>query len=102
MSTSVTHHIRVVARAIAKPEKVANVMAILQSLMTYTRQEPGCLQYDVLQNQDDPRDFTTLEEWMDGEFLDAHFQTPHFKTAIAQLNGLLSQEPDIRFYHPLV
>jgi quinol monooxygenase YgiN len=90
-----------VARAIAKSEKVEPVKAIIRSLMAYSRQEPGCLQYDVFQNQDDPADFTTLEEWIDGECLEAHFQTPHFKTAIAQLNGLLSQEPDVRFYHPL-
>ena len=93
--------VRVVARAIAKPETIPQVKAIVQTLMDYTRREPGCLQYDVLQNRDEPRDFTTLEAWTDQTSLDAHFQTPHFKTAIAQLTGLLEGEPDIRFYQPI-
>ncbi|MFM7576972.1 MAG: putative quinol monooxygenase, partial [Microcystaceae cyanobacterium] len=46
--------VRVVARAIAKPESIPQVKAIVQTLMDYTRREPGCLQYDVLQNRDDP------------------------------------------------
>ena len=101
MTLMTDHPIQVVARAIAKPECISQVKAIVQTLMEYTRREPGCVQYDVLQNRDNPQDFTTLEEWVDQTFLDAHFQTPHFKTAIAQLEGLLAGEPDIRFYQPI-
>jgi len=95
------NHVRVVARAIAKSDRVSQVKTIIQTLMEYSQREPGCLQYYVLQNREDPTDFTTVEEWIDQEFLEAHFQTPHFKTAIAQLNGLLESEPDIRFYQPI-
>ena len=91
-------HVRVVARAIAKTDQILQVKAIVYSLQEYSRREKGCLRYDVLQNRDEPTDFTTLEKWTDQEFLDAHFQAPHFKTAIAQLKGLLKSEPDIRFY----
>ena len=102
MTLTPDNHVRVVARVIAKTDKASQVKTILKTLMEYSQREAGCLQYDVLQNWDDQRDFTTLEEWIDQQFLDAHFQTPHFKNAIAQLNGLLQDEPDVRFYQPIV
>jgi quinol monooxygenase YgiN len=101
MTLTPDNHVRVVARAIAKSDHVSQVKVIVKALMEHSQQESGCLQYDVLQNRDEPTDFTTIEEWSDQGFLDAHFQTPHFQTAIAQLNGLLESESDIRFYQPI-
>jgi quinol monooxygenase YgiN len=93
--------VRVVARAIAKPDQTSKVKVIVAALMKNTRLEVGCLRYDVLHNKNDPTDFTTLEEWSDQKFLDAHFQAIHYKEAIDKLDGLLQCGPDIRFYHPI-
>lgn len=93
-----TAPVRVVARVLAKPDHIAPVGKILRILMLQSRRESGCLQYDVLQNRDDPADFTTVEHWQDQTCLDRHFQTPHFQTAVAQLAALLQGEGDIRFY----
>ncbi len=42
-------------------------------------QEPGCLAFDVLQNPDDPRQFTLYEVYTDAPtFYDVHVNTPHF------------------------
>ncbi|MEB3173991.1 MAG: putative quinol monooxygenase [Cyanobacteriota bacterium] len=90
--------VRVVARVLAQPDKIPMAGKILQTLMIQSRRESGCLQYDVLQNRDDPADFTTVEHWQDQTCLDRHFQTPHFQTAVAQLAALLQGEGDIRFY----
>lgn len=41
--------------------------------------EPGCLGFDVLQNPDDPRQFTLYEIYTDAPtFYDTHCSTPHF------------------------
>lgn len=94
--------VRVVARTIAKPDEIIQVKMILVTLMANTRLENGCLRYDVWQNQGDPTDFTILEEWSTQSFLDAHFQTIHFQTAIDQLDGLLQSASDIRCYQEII
>lgn len=90
--------LRVIARVIAKPDEVNHVRTILVTLVEATRKEPGCLSYQLLQNQSEPTDFTFIEEWASVEAEQAHFTTAHVSDAIRRLTGLLAIEPDIRRY----
>ena len=45
-----TQSVRVVARIIALHDKVEETKAMLMALIEPTRQEAGCLQYQLLQN----------------------------------------------------
>ncbi len=90
--------IRVVARVIALPEKVEVLKAVLLELIEPTRQESGCIKYELLQNQSVPTDFTFVEEWASNDALDAHLASAHIEAAEAKLEGLVAAEPDIRRY----
>ncbi len=93
-----TATVHVVARLVARPDTVAELRALLLSLIEPTRQEAGCLRYSLLQNTADPTDFTFVEEWVDQAALEAHFTTPHLQAALAQAPELLAASPDIRRY----
>lgn len=90
---------RVVARIIAKPEHVEPVKEILQGLIQPSRDEPGCLNYLLMQNLGDPTDFTFVELWRDVKAFEGHLGTAHVKNALARMDGLLQAPPDIRRYH---
>lgn len=90
--------IRVVAHVTAKPDKINETREILTSLVHATRTEDGCVTYELLQNTEDPTDFTFVEEWVNGDALDAHFQTDHFVAAQKSVADLLAAPPDIRRY----
>lgn len=94
--------IRVVARVIALPAKVEAVKSILTKLVEPTRQEFGCITYELLQNQLDPTDFTFVEEWKSQDVLDVHLTSAHIAQAESQLTGLVAAEPDIRIYQLLI
>jgi len=56
--------LRVIARIKARPNKGGELLSVLSSLVEPTRKEPGCLNYVLLpQNNEDPTDFTFVEEW---------------------------------------
>lgn len=93
--------IRVIARVIAVPEKVESLKAVFLELIEPTRQEAGCIKYELLQNDSDPTDFTFVEEWASHQALDTHLVSDHFKTAAAKLEGLVAAQPDIRRYNLL-
>lgn len=97
MSTAV----RVVARLIAKPDKIEAFKTILLSIVEPTRKEAGCVRYELLQNKADPADFTFVEEWSSSEALDAHMKQPHLTAALGQIGDLLGGAPDIRRYTTL-
>jgi quinol monooxygenase YgiN len=91
--------LRVVARIQAQHGKVNELQSVLSSLVEPTRKEPGCLSYELLQNNEDPTDFTFVEEWQSNIALESHFATKHFKEALTKLPNLIAAEPDIRRYH---
>ena len=90
--------LRVVARAVARPDKIDELRSTLLALIEPTRKEPGCIRYEMLQNNSDPTDFTFVEEWESDAALNAHLETDHFKEVAAKLPDLIVGQPDIRRY----
>ncbi len=93
------HSIRVVARVVALPDKVEAVKSILISIVSPTRQEEGCIKYELLQNNADPTDFTFVEEWESESLLEKHLASSHIQAASLKLKDLLTVPPDICRYH---
>lgn len=93
--------VRVVARVVALPDKVEQVKSVLLELLNPTRQETGCIVYELLQNHEDSTDFTFVEEWESQALLDTHLASAHIAKAESQLEGLVAAEPDIRLYRLL-
>lgn len=88
----------VVARFLAKADKVEELKAALESLVEPTRKEEGCISYQIFQNNNDPNEFTFFEEWASQDAINAHFTTSHVQAALVKAPGFLSQEADIRYY----
>ncbi|MBE9163207.1 MULTISPECIES: putative quinol monooxygenase [Microcoleaceae] len=93
--------LRVVARLTAFPDKVAELKSLLLSIIEPTRQEQGCIKYELLQNQADPTDFTFVEEWESAALLEQHLASNHLQAAVQKLEGLAVAPPDIRRYELL-
>ena len=90
--------VRVVARVISKPDSVEPVRKVLSEQVGPTRQEAGCIQYDLMQNVADPTDFTFYEEWASAEHLAAHSASPHLARSRPLLEGHLACPTDVRRY----
>jgi quinol monooxygenase YgiN len=93
--------LRVVARLVAFPDKVEELKSLLLSIMEPTRLEPGCIKYELLQNQVDPTDFTFVEEWESTALLEQHLASTHIQAAVLKLEGVAVGSPDIRRYQLL-
>lgn len=91
--------LRVVARVKARTDKVEEVRDALTSLVAPTRSEPGCIVYELLQNTDDPTDFTFVEEWESEEALASHAGSDHIKATRKKLDGIVEGAIEIRTYN---
>ncbi len=96
-----TDAVKVVLKLAARPDKLGEVTALLQHLAVQSRKEPGCLDYQVLQNGSDAGDFVVVEEWDGTAALDAHMTTPHVQDAFAQAPALLAKAPERGLYNTL-
>jgi quinol monooxygenase YgiN len=74
----------------AKPGQELLLQAELTALVRPTRNEEGCLLYDLHRSTDVPGDFLFFEIWSSREAHAAHKQTPHFLRWNARKDTLLA------------
>ena len=67
----------IVANIRARSGQEDLVRAELEKLVQPTRQEPGCIQYDLHQNNDHPGHFLFFENWESRESWQAHMASAH-------------------------
>lgn len=91
--------LQVVATIPAAPEHVDTLRTALRTLVDATRQEEGCLAYDLFESASAPGVFVTVERWTGQDALDAHMRSPHIGAAMATAEGALAGDIAI---HPLV
>ena len=61
------------------------------------RDEPGCMRFNVLHDQQDPNVYYFFEVYRDEAALEAHRQTPHFKLYFEKTQPWLVAPPERRF-----
>ncbi|MEO6595820.1 MAG: putative quinol monooxygenase [Planctomycetota bacterium] len=90
--------IRVLARAVGRPETRDALRAALAENQAPSRKEPGCVRYEIAQSTTDANEFVTIEEWRSEADVETHLKTPHVARLFAKVPALLSSPPDIRTY----
>jgi len=72
----------VVAVITATPGAEAIVEGALTSLVGPSRQDHGCLSYDLFASESAPGTFVTIEQWESQADMDAHMASPHLAEAL--------------------
>lgn len=93
--------IQVVTLAEIIPRHETDALATLRQLACLTRQEEGCLRYDLYRDSTNPMRVNSLEVWSDEETLNRHLASPHLKSAVMALIGKLAGIPQYRVLMPL-
>ena len=91
----------VLARITVRPEAAPAARKLLQELAQHSRQEAGCVAYEVFCQQQAPHVFQTVEQWKTSADAEAHMQTPHVGAAFAGAGPLLAAPPEILVYDKL-
>lgn len=91
MKTGITIMAFITAKAGMQPQ----VREVLLDLVAQTRKEKGCLNYDLHQSQDNPREFVIYENWESAADLDAHARSEHLQAFGKAAKGLLERPAEI-------
>jgi quinol monooxygenase YgiN len=79
---------KITAILTAKPGHGSALEALLKGMTGPSRAEPGNLRYDLWRDQDDPNRFVLDELYADSDAVQAHRETPHFKTYLDLIGDL--------------
>jgi quinol monooxygenase YgiN len=83
-----------------KEGKEKNLLEAARPCIAATRKENGCLQYDLQQDVENPRQFMFYERWKNIAALEEHFKTEHLKRLIDNLKELLDGAPKFASFRP--
>lgn len=79
----------------ARPGKETELRNALIGLVAPTRQEAGCLNYDLHILPENPAKFLFHENWTTKAALDTHLQTPHIQALLPRVDELCVAPPEI-------
>lgn len=84
--------VTVVAKLVVKEDAVETVKAELFKLIEPTRQEKGCIEYRLHQDNATPNIFIFYENWQDMASLEQHLSSTHYKNHIVAVADLISDK----------
>jgi quinol monooxygenase YgiN len=84
-----------VARLKVREDAIEEAKRLALNIVADSRNEEGCVNYDVHQAIDDPTVFVWHETWKDRAALDNHFELPYFKEFFEKAGALAAEEPQI-------
>ncbi|WP_420413546.1 putative quinol monooxygenase [Roseibium sp.] len=81
----------IVANITAQPDKIELVKTELLKLIDITREEAGCINYDLHQDNENPAHFLFYENWETRELWQAHMKAPHLAAYLAATEGAVAE-----------
>ncbi|WON77922.1 putative quinol monooxygenase [Serratia sp. UGAL515B_01] len=81
--------VKVVALIKAIPAHHAAVDKAVRAMVAPSRSEPGCIQYDLHEEQGHPGSFVFIERWASEQALKEHMAMPYHDALLAELEGKL-------------
>jgi quinol monooxygenase YgiN len=93
--------ITVVATFQARPGKENELRSALIGLLSPTRKESGCINYDLHASPEESAKFLFHENWTSKAALDAHLQSAHIKALLPHMDELCVGMPEIKIWEKI-
>ncbi|WP_369988201.1 putative quinol monooxygenase [Pseudomonas xanthosomatis] len=85
-----------ILKAKTRPEMADAFEQLFRPYVEPSRQEPGCIEYHMLRDQQDPSLFVFFEVWADQAALDVHSNLPHMQAFFEKRMDYLERDFDIQ------
>ncbi len=84
-----------IARLKVKADKVEQARSAALAIVAASRNEAGCINYDIHQSIEDETIFFWHETWANKAAIDEHFATPFFQEFFAVVGEVAAEPPQI-------
>lgn len=90
-----------ILKAKTRPEQADAFEALFRGYVEPSRAEPGCIEYHMLRDQQDPTLFIFYEIWASKAALDVHSALPHMQAFAEVRMDYLERDFDIQLVEML-
>ncbi|MBV4506920.1 antibiotic biosynthesis monooxygenase [Pseudomonas sp. BW13M1] len=85
-----------ILKAKTRPEQSEAFEQLFRPYVEPSRQEPGCIEYHMLRDKEDPSLFVFFEVWATKAALDVHSALPHMAAFFEKRMDYLERDFDIQ------
>jgi quinol monooxygenase YgiN len=96
-----SEHYGFIVKAKTRPEKSDAFEALFAAFVEPSRQEPGCIEYHMLRDKQDPTLFMFYEIWASKAHLEVHAALPHMAEFAQRRMEYLEQDFDFQMIEML-
>ncbi|MGL6298514.1 MAG: putative quinol monooxygenase [Methanobacteriaceae archaeon] len=89
----------VLAKIVSKENNVNNIINEANTLINATRNESGCIEYNLHKSLENENELVFVEKWEDEDSLKSHLETEHFKVFGNSINDFLAKDIDISIFN---
>lgn len=89
--------LKLIAEDFIQEDKIDVVLPLYQELIEKTKQEQGCIAYDLYHDLKQRGHFVFIEEWVDRAALNAHVESEHFQRLVPLIDA--NKRKDGAFTH---
>ncbi|AHV92728.1 putative quinol monooxygenase [Bordetella holmesii] len=93
--------LHVIASFAARPESFKQVRELLISLIEPIRQDPGCIQCDLVTSADRPLELLFVEQWRGAPELERHLADPGIASVVQQAAPMLARPFSLERFTPV-
>lgn len=90
-----------ILKAKTRPEQAEAFEKLFRAYVEPSRAEPGCIEYHMLRDKEDPTLFVFYEVWASKEALDVHSALPHMTEFFERRMDYLERDFDIQLIEML-
>ena len=88
------------AKSVVLEGKQQEFIAVAEKLVKATREEPGCVYYDLVQDAADEKVFFFVEKYLDEAAVEAHKNSEHFQVYVPMMEAL-REVSEVKKYIPV-
>lgn len=93
--------IKIVAKSVIKDGQKDIYLQLTKELIEKSRQEEGCISYNLFQDINDASVFTFIEEWQDKKAIELHNSSEHFTRIVPLLADFRIGKGEVNLYKEL-
>ena len=90
--------ITIVAKKKIKEGKIEEFKVVAENLITESRNEIGCISYNLFQDINNFNTLTFIEEWISEDAIKLHNNSKHFTSIVPKFVDLQEGETEVNLY----
>jgi len=87
--------IQAISKLFVKEGQSQEFADIFKEMIKPTREEQGCIQFEIFKDEQDDSMLFVLEKWETDDQFSNHINTEHFERVYPKLENLMSREADV-------